>query len=382
MKLQHIILGLCVIGSLTACKKKGCTDPMANNYNPEAKRDDGNCVYDDNGGNTPPDPTPADLDIPTLFAQYLPAPVIPADNPQTVEGIALGKRLFYDPILSANGTQACADCHAQAFSFTDSARFSTGIDNIKGGRNSMPIINAAWNFNEKFFWDGRASSLEEQAFGPVVNPIEMHNTWPNAVAALQGHPDYPNLFYKAFGTSTIDSVLVSKAIAQFERTLIAGNSKMDRYLRYEITLNDAEMRGYLLFMDEQKGDCFHCHGAPGNPLWTDNDFHNNGLDAVFADKGLEDVTGNPADRGKFKTPTLRQLAFTAPYMHDGRFQTLDQVLDHYSEGLVNSPTIDPLMKSVQYGGVGLTATEKADLKAFLLALTDSSMVTNPDFQEP
>ena len=152
-------------------------------------------------------PTPMPLSIPQLFEQTLLPPIIPADNPQTVEGIALGRKLFYDPILSADGTQACADCHSPENAFTDSLQFSVGIDGISGTRNSMPLFNMAWNFNEKFFWDGRAISIEDQALGPVENPIEMHNTWENAVASIQGTIHYPELFSEAFGTTTIIELL-------------------------------------------------------------------------------------------------------------------------------------------------------------------------------
>lgn len=327
-------------------------------------------------------PTPIPLNIPQLFSDKLIPPVIPVTNPQTVEGVALGRKLFFDPILSADGTQACADCHAPENAFTDTDRFSEGIDKIEGPRNSMPIFNTAWNYDEKFFWDGRAFSLENQALEPVKNPIEMHNTWPVAMAKLQNHLEYPDLFFTAFGTSEIDSTMVTKALAQFERTLISGNSRFDKYLRNEITLQASELNGFDIFMSESKGDCFHCHGNANNPLWTDNLFHNNGLDAFFTDLGLGRITGDPADNGKFKTPSLRNLQFTAPYMHDGRFETLEEVINHYSEGLVNSPTIDPLMKSVNNGGVHLSENEKNDLKAFLLSLSDNEFINNPDFQQP
>jgi cytochrome c peroxidase len=325
-------------------------------------------------------PVPAPLEIPSLFKSLLIAPVIPSDNLQTVEGIALGKQLFFETKLSADNTQSCASCHDPKLAFTDDARFSEGIDGLVGNRNSMPIFNVAWNFDEQFFWDGRASSLQKQAFDPVRNPVEMHNTWSNLAATLQQDTRYPELFYKAFGTRKIDSVLVTKAIAQFERTLISGNSKFDKHLRNEIPLTTQELNGFAVFMDETKGDCFHCHGSDKNPLWTDNQFHNNGLDAVITDEGLAKVTGSPNDKGKFKSPSLRNLAFTAPYMHDGRFSTLEQVINHYSEGLQNSSTIDPLMKKVSTGGVGLTPQEKSDLKAFLLSLSDSDFINNPAFQ--
>lgn len=337
------------------------------------------CSKDDNTVETYV-PTPLPLEVPQLFEERILAPVIPFDNPQTVEGVALGKKLFFDTKLSADDTQSCASCHAPATAFTDSDRFSVGIDGLAGNRNSMPLFNLAFNYDEKFFWDGRVFSLEHQALQPVENPVEMHNTWTNVVDALQNTDDYPELFSKAFGTSQIDSVLVTKAIAQFERTLISGNSKFDKHLLGTATLTQEELNGFNIFMDETKGDCFHCHGNVNNPLWTDNMFHNNGLDATFLDLGLGEVTGDPADNGKFKSPSLRNLTFTAPYMHDGRFNTLDEVINHYSEGLQNSPTVDPLMKKVDEGGVHLSIQEKADLKAFLLTLSDHEFITNSDFQ--
>ena len=327
-------------------------------------------------------PTPLSLEVPAFFEESILAPVMPANNPLTVEGVALGKKLFFDPILSGNNQISCASCHSPQMSFTDNLQFSEGINNGIGTRNSMPLFNLAWNFDERFFWDGAATSLEDQAFKPVVNPREMGNTWAEAVASLQQNVEYPELFRRAFGSEGIDSVRVTRAIAQFERTLISGNSRFDRSLRGEITLTDEESRGLEVFMTETKGDCFHCHGNPNNPLWTDNLFRNNGLDETFTDLGLGLITGDPGDNAKFKTPSLRNLAYTAPYMHDGRFTTLDEVIDHYSEGLQNSPTIDPLMKKVIEGGVQLSDQEKADLKAFLLSLSDPDFIQNPDFQNP
>lgn len=324
-------------------------------------------------------PTPSLLKIPELFENNILKPVIPSDNQQTVEGIELGKKLFFDPILSGDKTLACADCHAPENAFTDSSRFSEGIDGSLGKRNSMPLFNLAWNYDENFFWDGGTFSLEHQAFIPVSDPTEMKNSWKQLQQELQKHPEYPNLFQKAFGTSKIDSTLVTKAIAQFERTLISANSKFDKYLLGEVILTPEEVDGFNIFMDETKGDCFHCHGSDKNPLWTDNIFHNNGLDETFTDLGLGTITGDPADNGKFKSPSLRNLIFTAPYMHDGRFTTIDEVINHYSEGLKNSSTIDPLMKKVAQGGVGLSIQEKSNLKAFLLALSDYDFIGNPDF---
>ncbi len=326
-------------------------------------------------------PIPYNLEIPTLFADKLIAPVIPTNNPLTQEGVALGKRLFFDNILSGDESQSCATCHNPKNAFTDDTKFSDGIDGNFGTRNSMPLFNLAWNFDERFAWDGKEFGLEKQALEPVKNPIEMHSSWVNVAEKLQKHAEYPTLFSQAFGSSKIDSILITKAIAQFERTIISGNSKFDQFIRGETTLTLEEQNGFDVFMDEARGDCFHCHGSNNNPLWTDNAFHNNGLDTNFSDLGLGAVTGDPADNGKFKSPSIRNLAFTAPFMHDGRFVTLEEVINHYSEGLQPSSTIDPLMKKVNQGGVNLSPKDKADLKAFLLTLSDFDFIDNSDFQE-
>lgn len=326
-------------------------------------------------------PKPATLKIPEIFQQRLIAPLVPSNNPLTEEGISLGKKLFFDKSLSKNNTQSCASCHDPKNAFTDETRFSDGVDGKFGKRNSMPIFNLAWNFDERFAWDGKELSLERQALEPVRNPIEMHSKWVDVAQKLQQHPEYPTLFKQVFGTSKIDSTLVTKAIAQFERTLISGDSKFDQFLLGKATLTPEEKNGFDVFMDENRGDCFHCHGSDSNPLWTDNKFRNNGLDEVFTDLGLGKVTGDPNDNGKFRTPSIRNLAFTAPYMHDGRFATLEEVINHYSEGLKASPTVDPLMKKVSEGGVKLSDKDKTDLKSFLLSLSDNNFVNNKEFQE-
>lgn len=325
-------------------------------------------------------PTPYNLEIPPLFEQLLIEPQVPSNNPLTVEGVALGKKLFFDRKLSGDNTQSCASCHNPRNAFTDNNQFSLGIDGNPGFRNSMPLFNLAWNFGDRFAWDGKELGLERQALEPVVNPIEMHSNWTEVAEKLTQDPEYPALFLQAFGSSVIDSTQITKAIAQFERTLISGNSKFDQYLLGNATLSAQELNGFNVFMSEEKGDCFHCHGSDANPLWTNNQFHNNGLDDVFTDLGLGAVTGDPNDNAKFRTPSLRNLAFTAPYMHDGRFATLEEVINFYSEGLKMSPTIDPLMKSAPQGGVQLSDQDKADLKAFLLTLSDNNFINNPDFR--
>lgn len=315
-------------------------------------------------------PTPVTIEVPG----FPPLPN-PAGNPLTEEGIALGRTLFFDPILSGDGTQSCATCHEPAFAFTDRGRrFSAGIDGSVGTRNAPGVSNAAWM--EGMFWDGRAASLEDQAREPVPNPIEMKLPWPEAVERLERHAEYPGLFRAAFGDVPITETLAVRAIAQFERTLISADAKYDRVRRGEASFTEAEDRGFRLFFGEE-GDCFHCHG---HPFFTDHLFHNTGLDSVFTDVGLERTTGNPFDRGKFKTPTLRNVAVTAPYMHDGRFATLEESVRHYDRGGFYSPTVDPLMRIGQ--GLGLSERDVDDLVAFLHTLTDSAFLADPRIADP
>jgi cytochrome c peroxidase len=334
-------------------------------------------------GNGGPTPTPLTVVIPSNFPQM----PIPADNPFTVEGLELGRYLFYDERLSGNNTQSCASCHAPEVAFTDQhTRFSTGIDGIEGNRNAMALINLAWD--TRYFWDGRSLTLEDQILQPVVNPIEMHDTWPNALAKIQADPAYPPKFQVAFGTSTVDSLLVAKAIAQFIRTMISGNSRFDRFQRGQALLTIEEQQGLELTRIEggfgpggQGGsDCFHCHTEAGS-RFTDGQLHNNGLDSVFTDLGAGGVTGNPEDMGRFKTPTLHNIELTAPYMHDGRFETLEEVIEHYNSGGHPSTTVDPFMKYT-VGGLQLTPEKKQQLRAFLGTLTDMDFVSNPAFQDP
>ncbi len=333
----------------------------------------------------PAGPTPYVLDIPA----NLPQMIIPADNPLTVEGVKLGRHLFYEKRLSGNNTMSCASCHRPENSFSDPAQFSTGIDGFQGPRNSMALVNLGWE--SRFFWDGRAQSLEAQVLHPVMDPLEMHDTWPNVVYKLQSDPAYEQLFDRAFGSPTVDSVKVAKAIAQFLRTLVSANSRFDKFIRGEMNLDIDEQLGFQLTLQEggdpangQGGqfgaDCFHCH-PHGGGLFTDGIMRNNGLDASFTDLGLGGVTGLSQDMGKFKTPTLRNVALTAPYMHDGRFQTLEEVIDHYDSGGHPSSTVDPNMKFSE-GGLQLTPEKKAQLIAYLHSLTDMDFVTDPRFQDP
>lgn len=361
-----VINTLIILVFLISCKKdpaiiEGCTDPYAINYNSIANFNDGSCISDSLIYN----PTPYQIATPTGF----PIMIIPDDNPMTYEGVSLGKKLFNDPILSGDGTQSCASCHLQSSSFSDPNQYSTGIDGIQGFRNASALVNIGWS--SSFNWDGSASTLEEQAFEPVVNQIEMHNSWPNVEKELNNNNEYLKLFQEAFNINYIDSIHVVKAIAQFERTLISVNSRYDKYLRQELQLTTSELNGYVIFNTE-KGDCFHCHGSE---MFMDNLFHNNGLDTEpFIDVGLSAITGFSSDNGKFKTPTLRNIEYSSPYMHDGRFSTLEEVVEHYNSGGEFSSTVDPLMKKL---GVGLQLTnqEKKDLVAFLKALSDPEFIS-------
>ncbi len=331
----------------------------------------------DGGGSTvgpdPPEPTgPTPLELATP-AGFPPLP-IPADNPMTVEGVALGRRLFFDPILSGDNSIACASCHRPNAAFSDPRRVSLGVADREGFRNAPNLTNIGWA-NPRLFWDGRAESLEEQVPHPVVDFDEMDQDWGELLAELQNHAAYPALFEAAFETTQITQDLVTKALAQFERTFISAEAKFDRVQRGEATFTDAEARGFELFFTE-RGECFHCHG---NPLFTDNDFHDIGLDAAPDDAGRSDVTGKRSDYGKFKSPTLRNVTVTAPYMHDGRFATLREAVQHYATGPRPSPNLDPL---ILVGGFGLSEQEVDDLLAFLETLTDPAFLNNPALRPP
>lgn len=332
-------------------------------------------------------PTPYNLIKPSHF----PNMVVPDDNPLTNEGVELGRFLFYEKRLSGDNSMSCASCHMPENGFSDPNQYSVGIDGIAGTRQSMALVNLGWeNF---FFWDGRASTLEKQILEPIPNPIEMHQSWKDAVAKLNADVNYRNRFFRAFNEEGIDSIKVAKAIAQFLRTLISAESKYDVMYKYEnsmalnateqsilATIDPEEWAGYDLFKSLNGADCFHCHNGP---LMQVKKYSNNGLmPNSINDLGRAHVTNNPEDNYKFKVPTLRNIALTAPYMHDGRFATLDEVIEHYSSGIHMSPTIDPLIEFGSQGGVQLDAQEKYLLKKFLLTLTDINFINNPSFKDP
>ena len=300
----------------------------------------------------------------------LPPIPIPPDNPPTEETIALGRRLYYDPGLSADGTVSCATCHAPDLSFRDGKALSNGVAGQLGSRRAPTVVNAAYNTLQ--FWDGRAPSLEKQAEGPLTNPVEMANTLEGVVNYVQSDPKYRALFARAWGTKEITIDLVTRSIGSFERTVVIGNSPFDRfyYRGDKKALSPAGQRGLKLFLNQKKGNCSVCHVIGKRyALFTDNKFHNIGVGAdtwgTFEDVGRYVQTKSASDMGAFKTPTLRNIAKTAPYMHDGSLATLKDVVDHYVGGGTSNPHLDKEIHALAF----LTFNERADLKAFLESLT-------------
>lgn len=317
-----------------------------------------------------------------------PDPEIPVSNTPTNAGVMLGRMLFYEKTMSKDGSIACSDCHRQQHAFSDSLQFSIGVEHLPGKRQAMAVENLAWHKNG-MFWDGRAPLVHDQALKPIQDPLEMNEKLENVVAKLQAQKVYRDQFIRAFGSDTITAEKIGLAIEQFEFTMISNNAKYDQWKRGTATLTAAEERGRKLFFTEydpmgiQKGaECFHCHAGFN---FTNDDYMNNGLDVEGAqsDIGRQMVTNNPGDKAKFKVPSLRNVALTAPYMHDGRFTTLEAVIDHYNSGVKNSPTVEFLMQyNLQPGGLELTSQDKADLVAFLKTLTDTEFLTNTAYKSP
>ncbi|MEM7791803.1 MAG: MbnP family protein [Verrucomicrobiota bacterium] len=307
----------------------------------------------------------------TMSARF-PIPSLPQDNPLIKERVELGERLFHDPILSANNRISCSSCHKDRFANSDQRKKSIGIRRQQTVRHSMPIFNLAWK--EHFFWDGRSSSLREQALIPIEDPTEMGERLPRVIGKLKASEDYPELFTKAFDSGTINAENIGLALENFMLAETSYNSKFDQAVAGKTSLSTLEQRGLELFMTEfeprskQYGaDCFHCHGGA---LFTDNRFHDNGLAMIGRDRGLFQTTKNSSDQNKFSTPSLRNVAITAPYMHDGRFETLEEVVEHYSTGIHRRDTLDPNLAKHPSGGLQLSTEDKAALVAFLRTLTD------------
>ncbi|NDC80525.1 MAG: cytochrome C peroxidase [Verrucomicrobia bacterium] len=309
------------------------------------------------------------------MAATYPIPDLPRDNPLIEERVALGQKLFQDSAFSKDNSISCLSCHDPAHGFSDPRRFSIGIHGDPSARNSMTLHNLAWK--NHFFWDGRATSLRQQVLMPVQEHDEMDESLDRVAKKLSSDSAYPPLFEKAFGTPKITAEKIALSLEQFLLTLTSYRSKFDLAMAGLTQLSPEEQRGFELFMTEyeprmgQRGaDCFHCHGAP---LFTDHQFHNNGLDVSPKDSGRYKVTGKDSDIGKFATPTLRNIALTAPYMHDGRFKTLEEVIDHYSSGVQRSATVDPNLAKHPAEGIRLAPADKKALVAFLKTLTDTNL---------
>ena len=324
--------------------------------------------------------TPFALEIPARF----PRVELPADNPLSVEGVELGRRLFEEKRLSIHNSVSCASCHQEATGFSDARRFSLGAEGQVGKRRSMPLANLAWQ--KDFFWDGRSSSLREQVLMPIADPHEMNETPANVVVKLAGDPVYRKAFGDAFGSPGVTVDRLALALEQFLLTRLSHESRFDLALRRAADLTEEEKRGLQLFVTEhapERGlrgaDCFHCHGGM---LFTDNGFHDNGLELEEHDIGRMNVTRAEADRGKFKTPSLRNVALRAPYMHDGRFATLEEAVEHYDAGVRRRPNLDPNLAKHPAGGLGLSDLEKRELVAFLRTLTDTRLSSSSESSSP
>ena len=340
-----------------------------------------------------------DDDQPQQMAEYddtpfvlaygdLPEPDLPSDNSLTKQKVELGRMLFYETMLSKDGTQSCASCHRQLDGFSDTTKFSIGVEGLPGKRQAMPVFNMAWHSNE-FFWDGRAQLLRDQALKPIQDPLEMNETLDNVVAKLSNSQMYLNQFMRAFGEEDITPEKMALAMEQFMLSVVSYDSKYDRYLAGLEELTESEQRGLELFSTEYNpffeefsgADCVHCHGGAN---FENDQYMNNGLDtdADIKDIGREEVTDNAEDRAKFKVPSLRNIAVTPPYMHDGRFQTLEEVIDHYNEGIQLSATADVTVLNTMETGLFLTAQDKEDLINFLKTLTDYTFLNNPAYDSP
>ena len=313
----------------------------------------------------------------------------PPNNPITDAGATLGRVLFYDTRLSANGTTACASCHEQKHAFSDPNKFSKGYEGKLTDRNAMPLVESRFYPRGRFFWDERARTLEDQVLMPIQNAVEMGHTIPKLMDELAALPEYAPLYRAAFGDSRVDRDRTAKALAQFVRSLVSYQSKYDEGVAQVVTAGQPfpnfsreENRGKDIFLRV----CASCHQPAGqDAVFLSPVPQNNGLDAnaALADLGRADVTLQPIDVGRFKSPSLRNIEFTGPYMHDGRFAKLEDVVEHYSTGLKRHPNIDGRLNGpAANGGFRFSTNEKAALVAFLKTLSDHKFVTDPKFSDP
>lgn len=393
------LAGLLLLASCTKKDDTATNDQSTNNTS--------------NISDTPVDQTDAEilaakLNLPTQLFNYANQPLpnyltngpvdaadnTPLDNPITDAGATLGRVLFYDKMLSANNTIACASCHKQANGFSDDKAFSLGFEGGSTDRNSMGLTNARFYQPGHFFWDERANTLEDQVLMPIQSTVEMGLTLQELVNRVQAQDYYQVLFRMAFGDSTVTSERISDALAQFVRSIVSYQSKYDEGLQQTgnappggpggnqnlPNFTALENQGLQLFFSGRAGNCAACHGTTA---FVAPAARNNGLDLVNTDKGVGGVNGNPNDEGKFKVPSLKNIGLTAPYMHDGRFATLEEVIEHYNSGVQANPNLDNrLMRNGQPQRLNLTDQEKEALVAFLNTLTDYSVITDEKFSDP
>jgi cytochrome c peroxidase len=381
------VLGVFLI-SFSACEKDGGDDPIASDILdlPETPYNYSNITF------------PKHLTTNVLLGPGQNAAVdnnnAPTDNITTDDGATLGRVLFYDKNLSANGTVSCASCHKQELGFSDDAALSLGFDGVTTRRHSMSLMNALWYGRGRFFWDERAATLEEQVLEPFQDPVEMGMTLEEVVTAVQNQPFYPELFENAFGTTEINFERIARALAQFVRSIVSVDSKYDEG-REMVNNPNADFPNFtasenngkrIFFLPPNLGGagCIGCHSTEAfiNP---DNGTTNNGLDAQSTDDlGVFEAIPNPAFLGTFKVPSLKSVALTAPYMHDGRFATLEEVVEHYNSGIQDHPNLSPVLRNANGDPIrlGLTEQEKIDLVNFLNTLTDPNISVDPKFSDP
>jgi cytochrome c peroxidase len=390
MKIKFLLGFIGAIMFLGSCQKDNVTTSNENNLGAQDN------LTATSRATTPTLPTTVFNYSTFALPAYLATPNItgqintPNNNPITDNGATLGRVLFYDKALSANGTISCASCHQQAFSFSDPAQFSTGFAGGKTTRNSMSLLNAKYYTNGRFFWDERSASAEAQASRPFVHPVEMGMTMAGVVTKLQSLSYYPALYQKAFGNTTIDSAKTVRAIAQFVRSMVAYRSKYDTG-RGALPANaNATTTNFTNFTAQENqgkqiffgvGNCAACHGSDA---FTSPNARNNGLDLVYSDNGVGTVNNNATQNGFFKSPSLRGIEKSAPYMHDGRFATLEQVVEHYNSGVKAHPNLSPPLRlpNGQARRLNLSAADKAALVAFLKTLTDTGIATDVKYANP
>ncbi len=330
----------------------------------------GSCTHD-----VPVKPELPSDDIRLVVPSNFPQPVYNfSSNTLTKEGFILGRKLFYETRLSRDNTISCGSCHQQFAAFAHfEHKVSHGIDGLFGNRNSPGLFNLLWQTN--FMWDGGVNHIEVQPLAPITNPVEMDESMNNVVSKLKADPLYKKMFIDAFGNDTINSQRVFKAMAQFMGMFTSSNSRYDKYMRGEPegTMSAEELNGLNLVRQK----CTPCHAEP---LFTDNTYRNNGLlfDPILNDAGRMNITMLQSDSMKIKVPSLRNVGLTGLYMHDGRFNTLQQVLNHYSTGIVHNSTLDPLLAT----GIPLTTQEKSDIVRFLETLNDYELITDERFADP